>query len=345
MPGRTSLSFQTEPSFFRTEELGNQSSVVIVARDTMTGEIVGTASCGYRRLMVDGEVRMCGYLGGLRGLPGVRSGTLLARGFRFLRELAGGHKHALYLTAIFDSNKYAVDLLSSGRAGLPTFMPVGRMLTFLLPLHRKRRSSPRSACVVRGVAGGASVETARAINRFNTRHQFAPHYEATDLSGDGGLLGGFDPRDLYVYRDGAGIDATLGVWDLRALKQWVVMSYPWRYRLIAPLAPIGARLGLTPPLPRIGRPVDLLYGSFATYTPGREGSFSELLDAVLSDCSGQGFTLMAVGVPADSTVGPMLRRHAVDEYASTVFQVYWPGEVDGPLASPDLPPNLEIATL
>jgi hypothetical protein len=345
MQGGIGISYQTEPSYFAAEAVGSLRSVVVVARDTVSGEIVGVASCSYRRLMVDGDVRVCGYLGGLRGLPDVRGGTLLARGFRFLRGQARDAMHPLYLTSILDSNEYAKGVLAGSRAGLPRFEPVGRMAVFMLPLRRPRGGSVRPPWVVRGPNGNLLSEATSAINEFNAGHQFAAHYEVGDLAGESGLLGGFGPGDLYVYRKGSRVEATLGVWDLRAVKQWVVTRYPWRYRLIAPIWEVGSWLGLTPRLPRVGRSVDLLYASFATYTPGHEARFIDLVDAVASDWSGIGASMLAVGVPDRCPVAPMLEDRSVDSFTSTVYQVYWPGEVECPPASTRLPPNLEIATL
>ena len=346
MPGRTSLSFQTEPSFLAAEGAGNMESQVIAVRDTYTDGIVAMGSRCFRLMFVDGEIQLGGYLHGLRGLPEVRGGTLLARGYRFLRQLHGDGRVPYYVTTILDDNEYAKGLLTSRRAGLPVYEPRGHLKVFLLPLYRRTHSGRRpSSRVVRGMHSHLLSAALESVNAFNRRHQFGPYYTPDDFERKTTLLPHFDPDALYMYQKGSEITGTLGIWDQTAFKQWVVTRYSWPYRLAAPFSPLGALLGLIPKLPGVGTPIQLLYASFLTCIPGDEETLEDILEVVVGDWSQLGYTFLAVGVHERSPLCNLFGTLAQETLSSAIYLVYWPELLSCPLPSQHLVPHLEIATL
>lgn len=345
MPGKPSLSAQREPEFFVGEQVGNVDSQVIVVRKSDDQSIVGLASRSFRKMFIDGEVKTRGYLSGLRGLPEVRGGTLLARGYRFLKELHADGMTPYYVSTIFDDNNYARKVLTSGRAGLPVYRSWGCLNTYLLPLYGRRRPRPRCGKIILGTPGGTLCSLVDCINQFNRRHQFAPWYSQEDFQGATGLLPGFQPENLYGYRDDDNITATLGVWDQTAYKQTVITGYPWLHQAARPFLYAGSVLGLTHRLPRSGQPIPLLYGAFLSYAPQRLAHLESLLVAILQDWSRRGYIYLMVGIHARSAANQILRRHAVKQKSSTVYLVYWEDSLDAPLPSRELVPHLEIGTL
>ncbi|WP_419612165.1 hypothetical protein, partial [Thiolapillus sp.] len=58
---------------------------------------------------INGSTQHLGYLADLRGDPAYRGSTLLARGYRFLRQLHEDDPVPLYYSLILDGNRLALD--------------------------------------------------------------------------------------------------------------------------------------------------------------------------------------------------------------------------------------------
>ena len=323
MPGDISLAFLREPSFFRAARAGNRESQTMVCRDVEAGEVVGLGERGIRAAYVDGSAAVVGYLSNLRGAPEWRKGTGLARGYRYLRALHGDGKAPFYVTTILEENAEAVALLTSGRGSLPTYERVGTLITYLLPLHRRRgdRSSPAEP------VGAERLEDAHAcLDAWNRRHQFAPRYEPDELAGRSELLPDFSPADLYVVRDRGRVVGTLGAWDQSGFKQTVVSSYARRVAATRPLYNVYAALRGVPGLPRAGTELRLLYGAFLSATDDDRATADALVRRVIADWSGRGFSYFVLAVADGHPLGETIAARAARRLVSYVYAVYWPDE-------------------
>lgn len=346
MPGDVALTFQREPSFFAAERAGNVDSQIMVVRDTASGQVAGVACRAFRQVYVDGLARLCGYLSNLRGIPDLRGGTVLARAYRYLKDLHADGRTPYYLTTILDDNVSARDLLTSGRAGLPAYHPWGGITTYLLPLYgRKRKPGREDDAIIRDPHGALLDAAADCLAAFNSRHQFGPVYTCDDLSAVTPLLPDFLLDNLYVYqRDGA-VTATLGVWDQSGFKQTVVAGYADRYRLARPLSSLGARLGLSPRLPRVGESLRHVHAALVSHAPGHESDLEALLDMAVREWSGRGYVYLAAGAHERSDLNALLDGRAAMRLRSSLYLVYWEDMLTCPLPSRDMVPFVEIATL
>lgn len=320
LPGPISLLFLREPSFFAAERIGNEESQVIVARDPSTGEILGSGCRSFRRLYVNGAETTVGYLSMLRGDPRARGGTGLARGYRFLRELHADGRAPFYITAIFDENRAARALLTSGRAGLPAYTPAGGVRTFLIPIrYRGGRRSPDVA--------PAGTEALSSLNAWNRRHQFAPVVRELTLP-------------MYAFRGTLG---TLAVWDQQSTRQLTVSSYAPALALVRPLYNAAARLRRHPPLPPPGETIRMLYGAFVSARDDDPAILAALVDHVRAEWSGRGHDFLAVGMAVDHPLAPVLVARAARTIDSTLYIVTWSAEERPALDGRRIHP--EIATL
>ncbi len=325
------------------EQAGNLESQVIAMKESGTGAIVGFGCRSFRKVFVDGQVSTIGYLSGLRGLPEVRGGTLLARAYRYLKQLHGDGKVPYYVTTIFDDNQHAKTLLESGRAGLPTYLPLGRLRTFLLPLYGNRKES--CGKVVRVETDDLLEPAGECINVFNGQHQFSPFYSTADLKGKTTLLPCFDHSNLYAYLRGSKVTATAGVWDQNSFKQTVVAGYSLPYRFIRPLANAGARMGWSAKLPKVGSHFPYLYASFLSHALGYDEDLLSLIRQIMADWSQQGFAYLLVGVHEQNPLANQLQQMSAMALSSTVYMVYWDDALTEALPSNNHTPHLEIATL
>ncbi len=342
MPGEISLAFCREPSFSLAGRAGNLESQPIVSRDGETGEIVGVGERSIRRAYVDGRATALGYLSNLRGAVERRSGLGLARGYRYLRSLHADGKAPFYVTTILEQNADAMALLTSGRGGLPTYERVATLVTYLVPIHRRRRA-PGGGLVER-VGPDALRDAVACLDAWNRRHQFAPVYEWDDLAGRTGLLPDFSPENLYAARDGDRVVGTLGVWDQSGFKQTVVSSYSRRVARARPLYNAYAALRGVPGLPAERTELGLLYGAFLSATDASSAVAEALLERAAADWAGRGASYLVLGLAEGHPLSAALAEHAARRLESGVYAVYWPDEVVATFDR-ERRVHLEVATL
>lgn len=340
MPGTITLSFQREPSFFLAEQAGSVISQVMICKDNTVGRIVGMGSRSMRPVYIDGQPTQVGYLSMLRGLPESRGNIALARGYRFLKELHTDGAVPYYFTTILDDNTEAKSLLTSGRAGLPIYKPIARLLTYLLPLTKNPMGKSSSDAVNR-VEKDQLPEAVACIQQWNSQHQFAPHYTEQDMRGESQLLPGFSQENLYIYREHGKVLGTLGLWDQQSFKQTVVTAYTKRLRFIRPWYNQVALIKGQPRLPQVGDSIRILYAAFLS---GNADMIASLLQRACTDWAGKGYDYLSLGICGDSPVSPIASRYTSQRLVSMIYIVYWQGQS---VSLPDLskPVHVEVATL
>jgi hypothetical protein len=191
------------------------------------GRVVGVFSAGRRRVWLEREqsVRV---LGDLRIHPEYRRGTLLARGFRLLREqvFAPGEWAQ---TLVLESNRQALKLLTSGRGGLPEYRAAGSYSSWLLPGQR--------------VSGGDGIDVVRATqkdtpfmeNLLGAAARRRSFSHLVDLRGLGGAAWpDLRIEDFLVARRGGEVVGMMGLWDQSRFHEWRVAGYGRAMVLVRP---------------------------------------------------------------------------------------------------------------
>ena len=344
MNGPMQLSLQREPDFFLGAELGNLTTTVTVARDTLTGAVVSTAGRAIRRAFIDGSERPLGYLSALRTRDDARKTTLLARGYRHMKLQHADGLVPYYVTTILDGNEEARRILTSGRAGLPTYVPYGRLRTHMLPLYGLRNGFRRGG-VTRGAAPDALPGALACLNRFNTDLQFAPVFALEDFGANSRMLHGLTAGDLYLCFRGREIAGTMAVWNQNGFKQSVVVGYSRRLARIRPALTLAARLGLAPRLPPKGHSLPCLYAALISSRDSDAAVFQELLEAVLKDWTHAGYAYLLLGLSDRHPFSPIVEKRSVMSIDSGIYVVYWQDGRTDRLPSTGRIPHLEVATL
>jgi hypothetical protein len=335
MPGPIAVSFRREPSYFAAAEVDGHFRQVIAGRDLDTGRLIGVGERSLRRVHVNGQPAVVGYLSALRLLAEFRNLGLIARGYAFLRKLHADGQAPIYLTTIAEGNEPALRVLTSGRAGLPAYHPAGRYHTLAIPRSRRRcdRADVRTA----------TVEDVPAILDFlHTRgpaRQFFPCHEAADLFSPHGALKGLRPTDLFLaWRDGK-IVGTLGTWDQSSFRQAVIHDYSRLLRWLRPLYNIWAWLRGRPPLPAIG--AELRHTFAALPVAVDAAALCSLLDAARPTVA----DYLLLGLHERDPLLPAARRYAMAEYVTRLFIVCWDDGEAYRRTLDDRPPYLELGSL
>ena len=287
MPGAMALAFAHEPAFFDAIEVeGDDPQVVVGEQD---GQLVGAGLVTVRRVYLNGAAAEVGYLSSLRADPAIRGTTALARGFRFYRRVHEAQRRVpFYLSTIMEDNVAAREILTSGRAGLPSYHEIGRYQTLALPLLRQ--STPRLPAGLRIVAGSAvgAEEIAAFLRETGRTRQCYPAYTAEELQAPTGLLRGLAVDNFAVAFTGDHIQGVMAAWNQLPFRQHVVTGYQGWLRWARPL------LGCL--LPPTGAPVRSLLAACIAIRDDDPAVFRALLRHLLKTHTGSAHRFLFVGL-------------------------------------------------
>lgn len=347
MDGKISVGFQREPSYFAGSVVEGPFRQVIVCRDDRTNEVVGFGTRSIRQVHINGSPAPVGYLGSLRILPSHRNLGLVARGFRFLRDLHADQRTELYLTTIAEGNERALATLTSGRAGLPRYQFAGQFYTFAIPIPRKgKQQTPPCGAVSFRPATRADIPAVVAfLNREGRRHQFLPKYHETDFCSSRGTFKDLGIADLILALDRSGIIGTLAGWDQRGYRQTIVCRYSLPLSGARPLYNAWASLAGRRPLPVPGQAFRYISAALPVVHDDRADVFDALLENLLSHLADRDADYLLVGFHETSPFVTYMKRRALASYVTRLYHVRWdePNETgDSPIGRSTY---LELGTL
>jgi hypothetical protein len=256
--GDISVSFRREPNYFAGCHLQGDSVQVITCRENSSNQIVGLGSLCSTLVHINGVLTRAGYLADLRGDPAYRNGTLLARGYRFLRTLHEANPLPSYYTIIFEKNEAALRSLVNARAGLPAYEAVGRIRTPALHLD-----FPKPAIHIEGLslrrANPNDLSTIIAfLNQRLSLKQFSPVYTVRDFAA-GGRCGSLPIDQFFLALQGGIIVGTIGAWDQKEVRQTHIERYSAKLNAFRPLYNLASLVSSLKQLPTVGSRVPYLY--------------------------------------------------------------------------------------
>lgn len=340
IPGQISVTFEREPSFFDSCRIRGDFSQVCVGRDCATEEIIGLGTRSIAPAFINGRPQPLGYLADLRLRPQHRGGTLIARGYRFLRQLHEDRRTSFYTTVIFSENQAALTTIASGRAGLPRYHDMGTIHSPGINIRRAQTSLDVGCKIIRGSRDilPAIVE---CLNRNNARRQFAPvHTEAMFRS----QWRDFRVEDFHVAMRGGKVVGVVGCWDQSSFKQTRVAGYGPRLRRIIPIANMLRPFTGAPRYPKPGEEVAYFYLSFIAIDDDDLPVFRALLRSAYNAAVGRQYLYAMVALHERDPLLPALRDYSLTPFSGRLFCVTFEDgedlfrELDGRV------PHLEAAT-
>ena len=336
MEGSIELAFLREPNYFLASGIQAPFHQVVVARDTSDGQPVGVGLRGIRPAWINGRRSQIGYLGDLRLDARHRGGSLVARGYRFFRELHADGRAHLYLTVIADGNELAHRTIASGRAGLPRYRPLGRLFTPAISLGGRARRTQSPVTIARGT-DVSSAELFGCLERNLSRRQFAP---VPDLAACG-----LRPADFYVAMRGRSVVGAVARWDQTAVRQTRVVRYHGALRLLRPI--INASAGLTglAPLPPAGRNLRSFYAAFVAVDDDDVAVFSALLRRIRDDHACGPYQYFVVGLHERDPLMAAIDGFRLTPFHARVFAVHFDDGASAFDALDGRVPYVEAATL
>ena len=343
MEGRIAVSFRREPSYFAGCRLQGDTVQVIKCTDTETSRIVGMGSRLTTTVHVNGVAERIGYLADLRGVLAARRGTLLARGYRFLRALHMADPVPFYLTVIVDTNEAALGNLVGGRAGLPPYLPQGRILTPAIHLDAARPPIELAGIAFRRADAGSMPQLRAFLREQAPSKQFSPLYAEADFA-DGGRLASLDPGDFFVALDSGGrVAACIAAWNQSAVRQTHVERYPTALGLLRPLYNLASRLTGLKPLPAEGGKLAFVYLSCIAVRGNDLALFRGLLRHACNALRTGPWHFAIAGLHENDPLAAALQDYRRIEAAGRLFLVHYPHDGQPMPALDARPPYFEMA--
>jgi hypothetical protein len=344
MPGRITVSFRREPSYFDAAQVDGRFRQVVAARDSEENRLVGFGSRSLSERYVNGRPETIGYLSSLRLLPVYRNRGLVARGYAFFRKLHADGRARLYLTTIAEGNTLALALLTSGRAGLPTYHYAGRYHTLAFPMARRQRAPRTSGDVELRQATADDLPAVLCfLETVGPRRQFFPRYQASDFFTDCGTMKDLRPTDLLLaYRRGQLVGMLAG-WDQHRFRQTVVHRYEWPLGWLRPFYNAWATGFHKPRLPGAGDSFRYLTAALPIVAEDDAHVFARLLEALLSAAGTWDYALL--GLHETDPLLSVAKTYRATWYTTRLYLVCWEDGEKVRAALDGRPPYLELGAM
>jgi hypothetical protein len=335
MEGAISVTFHREPSWFAGAVVDGRFRQVLACRDLQTGRIIGFGCRSVRDVYVNGQPAAVGYLSSLRVLPEYRNLGLVARGYATFRKLHGDGRVPFYLTTIANGNRTALKILTSRRAGLPTYHPAGTYQTIVIPIPRRKKRYT-SLMFERGskatIRPATIADLATLLDFWATvgpQRNYFPRLEQNDFLSPHGMMRGLSLDQILLAEQDGRLVGTLAAWDQHDYRQSVVSAYHGGLYWLRWLYNIGACSMGRPALPRPGDSFHYVMGALPVVADDKESVFTALLEGLLDRLAGGAYTHILIGLHEADRLLLVLKRYQIACYMTHLFLVSWPIEDPG----------------
>lgn len=322
MAGDISVSFRREPSYFAACQVQGESFQVIKCVERDTGRIVALGSRSIETAFINGKPQRLGYLADLRCHREYRQGTLLGRGYRFLRQLHEADPVPLYYSVILQGNSTAQENLLGARAGLPVYRDLGLMLTPAIHLDFSLPGIKLTGVEFARGKPPQLPEILTFVQRWQSQKQFARKYRLEDFYSP--RLLGLQAEDFYLaIRDNQLVGA-IAAWHQGQFRQTYIEGYSPFLGTIRPFYNLLARITPLKPLPAPGEVVPYFYLAFVAIARNDPEIFRALLRQLYRDRLGGKSNYFIAGLHERDPLATILTEYRRIEAAGHLYAVYYP---------------------
>lgn len=323
MDGWIQVTFEREPSFFKSDHLFGETIAVIAHQEKAPQELVGMYTMTNMPVHINGNQEWVGYLGGLRVLKKHRNKIrALIGGFESINQLLNSDfAQSYWFTSLAKDNASARRILEAGIKGLPIYRPVSDMQTLFFPTKIGKNMG-----LLKPVKKDEVSELVGFYNRQAAQYQFSPALSEAwlmNLSGNTGIT----IDDFFILKKNNEILGCLAIWDQRKVKQTVVKGYKPPYKSIRILYNIYAKFANKLILPESGEMIEQVYLSFFALDSTIDHLAVDILREALFKSAQKNADIATLGL---STSNPMLKliksKFPVQTYHTCIEAVAWQAE-------------------
>lgn len=287
MAGRIALRIDRDPDFFALSRARGESNFFVA---TFEGRVIGCISVSMHDAYIRGKLERVAHSNDLKVHPEFAGKRLSLRLLQVAENFLRSQEIDLSMSLFAEGNQRVVKL-AEGKHGQPVSLPLGRFFVDqLLP-------SP-----FRGKPGRYSIEEAQPqdlgeiagmLDWSNRSKNFAPPVAPSDIERQ---LESGEFRKTLVAREAGRVVATLTIEDTQNLRQNVLIAVPATIRFALGLMRVAAIFLPKIGVPRLGRPLRILYVRFMACAEGHEAASRRLLAEARVRAFQQGFTFLSVGL-------------------------------------------------
>ena len=327
VPGQFTIIYAREPDYFQSLKSSGNNSQVIVAEDK--GRLCGVGCRSSRQMLVNGQVITLGYLSGLRITKTARSSNVLARGYALLRELHQRDYLPAYLSSIIEDNHQAISLLTSRRAGLPAYLPLGSYLSWIFPLRREGLNEALAGKTteidiqISTAAEPSREEVSLFLQHHGSRRQFFPWIST---AGENSLLDLIGLENILLAKKKGELLGVMGVWDQQQNRQYIIHSYSGLLGTARPLLNIALYLLRRSKLPAAGEQLRLVTAALCCVADDNSKVFQALFQAAQKKALQLGASYLGLGLHQRDPFLPSLKSELRFCYRSQLYLVSWEGD-------------------
>jgi hypothetical protein len=341
--GNLSFVLEREPSFYEALEVEGNEADVVVVKDSVSNKIVCAAIKSKKNCFIDGEIHRIGYLSGLRILEEYRNGQVLARLFRYFKEVQESDNCSFYITTIFDDNKHAQQILTSKKAGLPFFQDSGIYYTLIF----KPQGVPsflQNPYQIRRATEDDLDKISLFLHQEAKNKQFFPVYNEKDFNSKTGLLKGLDFKDIALLFHNEKLKGIMALWDQNLFRQWKIKAYSGYFKFIRPVINVAAYFKKMPLLPAANNPINYKTLALVCIENNNQQLFNLLLNELIQSEKKDNRIYIAAGFHQKD---PFLQNFPFPnmKLKSKIFIVYWEKSTTFIPQKMEFIPYLELGSL
>ncbi|OUS28998.1 hypothetical protein A9Q99_10320 [Gammaproteobacteria bacterium 45_16_T64] len=289
--GIVTLNFERQPNFFHGAEIASQQPFITLAEDESTGNAVAVYSNGKRDVFVNGKRRAIRYAHDLRIAKNHRGKHLIQDVIEESQKVMEPDEYSQIV--ILEENAASLTAVASGRSGLATFHPYGKLVTYIMSTTYD--FAPKSSLTIRR-ADNADIPAIQTLfNREAANKQFYPVYDFQRIGKDS-YYRGLSISDYFLAFENNMLVGFIGTWRQKDFKQTRVVEYPPWMIFLRPFYNIWCTFFGGFPLPLKKSVADYVSLHSIITQDNRPDILSGLLSYVRRSLSSSGDKTMILGI-------------------------------------------------
>jgi hypothetical protein len=315
LKGMIRIRYMREPSFLESINIQGVPNFTVLG--TVNQKVMAMASLNVQKLNFCGKLVNTGYISNLRFHPDVRHGISLLKGIRFFEEQTAGLDIDFHYGTLIDKDEKVKKILSSNRARMPYVYDGGRINTWAVPLHKKKRKlRTENSFKFSRVDKENWHEACAFLESEGCNTDFFPEINESNYSSTIYKMDHF----YVVYQENK-IHAICNAVDLQRHKQYTIEGYSRSFSLFRPFLNLWLYLRKFHGIPAKSMEVNQIFLGFIFIKNNNCELFKFLLDQICAEFSGSSYHFVTLAFHELNPLNKSLEKRTKIGYTSRLYLV------------------------